>query len=205
MKLGYEVITNDEELKVTRRTKETFVTVRLNTKKDRPLEIKTPIPFQDHMIDTIAWRASMNIGVTIEESSGLTHPIAEDVGITLGRAVLELYRSKSDQGTEGFGSARGMIDEAIAEVSMSLEGRANTFIEGPEFDMVDGMSSHDILAFLEGFSQGCKCTLRVEFKGRDPHHSWEAVFRAFGLCLRDVLQRNDWMKGSISGLKGILE
>ncbi|MFW6122402.1 MAG: hypothetical protein ACOC80_16095, partial [Petrotogales bacterium] len=98
-----------------------------------------------------------------------------------------------------------VIDEAFADAAISIEGRVNYFIDGPEFKNVDGASEYDLISFLEGFSQGCKCTLRVNYSGKDPHHSWEAAFRALGLAIRKTLEPNSWRKRTISGMKGTLE
>jgi imidazoleglycerol-phosphate dehydratase len=205
LNLGIEKSNENGELRVRRTTKETEITVRLNGIKERELKNDTSLPFLDHMLDTLAWRACMNIGVEVKTEEKLRHPIAEDVGITVGLTFLELYRSKLPDGVEGFGFAKGAIDEAVADVTVSIEGRVNSFIDGPDFVDVEGMSGYDLIAFLEGFSQGCTCTLQVDFKGSDPHHSWEAVFRALGLALREALKPNEWRKGSIPGLKGTLE
>lgn len=205
MTTGLDIKSENGEIELTRTTKETKVTVIVNSVREKKKEIKTSLPFLDHMIETIAWRANMNIGVSSDSKVQLSHPIAEDVGIALGRVVLELYKTKIATGVEGFGSASGMIDEAYAQVLISIEGRVNCFIEGPEFDHVENMKVHDLVAFLEGFSQGCRCTLRVSYKGRDPHHSWEAVFRALGLAIGNALLPNEWRKGTISGMKGTLE
>jgi imidazoleglycerol-phosphate dehydratase len=205
MNLGVNVKRNSNEIFVTRVTKETKISVCVTTIKEKSLDVNTTIPFLDHMIKTLAWRANLNIGVEIESFVNLEHTIAEDIGITLGRAVLELFTIKSSEGIEGFGSAKGMIDDAFADALVSIEGRVNCFINGPEFQNVDGISGYSLVAFLEGFSQGCKCSLRIEYSGKDPHHSWEAAFRAFGYTLRNVFSKNNWRKDTLSALKGTLE
>lgn len=205
MNLGVNVKRNTNEIKVTRTTKETKISVSVNTIKEKSLGVKTTIPFLDHMIETLAWRANLNIGVKIESKVNLEHTIAEDIGITLGCAILELFKIKSSDGIEGFGFAKGVIDEAFADAIISIEGRVNCFISGPEFQNVDGISGYSLAAFLEGFSQGCKCNLRLEYSGKDPHHSWEAAFRAFGYALRNAFSENKWRKGTLSALKGTLE
>ena len=205
MKLGVDVERNSNEVKVVRNTKETKITVNVNTIRKKSLDVDTAIPFLDHMIETLAWRANLNIGVKIESKVNLEHTIAEDIGITLGNAILELFKIKLPEGIEGFGSAKGAIDEALADAIISFEGRVNDFIDGPEFQNVDGISGYSLVAFLEGFCQGCKCTLRVNYSGKDPHHSWEAVFRALGYALKNALCENKWRKGTISALKGTME
>ena len=205
MNLGIKIQKQKNEINIQRNTKETKVSVRLNQLQNKKLKAETNISFLDHMIDTIAFRANMNIGVSIESDVKLSHPIAEDAGITIGKAVLELYKSKLSEGVEGFGSAKGIIDEAFADVTLSIEGRSNYFIEGPDFENVDGASGYDLIAFLEGFAQGCRCTLRIDYSGKDPHHTFEAVFRALGFAIRKALVKNSWRKNTISGLKGTLE
>jgi len=206
MKLGFDIKSKTAGVvELQRTTRETRVTVVVNMIKDKQLKLETTVPFLNHMIETFAWHANLNIGVRFDSKIGLGHPVAEDIGITLGCAILELYKSKLSKGLEGFGFARGVLDEAVADVVISIEGRAYSAIDGQVFENVDGMSGYNLITFLEGFCQGCKCTLRVEYYGKDPHHCWEAVFRALGLAIRKTFESNIWRKGTISGIKGTLE
>jgi len=205
MNLGINIENCKDEIKIQRKTKETIVSVSINQKKNKKLTVESPIPFLNHMIDTMAFRANLNIGIKIDSDIDLNHPIAEDAGITIGRGILELYKSKISDGAEGCGFSKGMIDEAFAEAAISIEGRVNYYINGPKFENVDGATGYDLVAFLEGFSQGCKCTMRIDYLGEDPHHTWEAIFRALGLAIRKALEPNSWRKDTISGLKGTLE
>jgi len=205
MKLGVNVKRDTNEIVVTRNTNETNISVKVNMIQKKPLEIDTTIPFLDHMIETLAWRANINIGVKIDKKVKLQHTIAEDVGITLGKSIYELFKVEIANGIEGFGFSKAILDEAIAEAIISIEGRINYIINGPEFQDVDGISGYNLVAFLEGFCQGCKCTLRLDYSGKDPHHSWEASFRALGYAIKNAFKKNVWRKGTISAIKGILE
>lgn len=205
MKLGFDIKKNKDEIFLQRTTKETNIVVIVNQIERKNLDVDTSIPFLNHMIETLSWRANLNIGVELNSEVKLNHPVAEDTGIVIGRAVLELYKSKIVEGVEGFGFARGIIDEAFADATISIEGRTNYYVDGPSFENVDGMSGYDLVAFLEGFCQGCKCTLRLNYSGKDPHHTWEAAFRAIGLAIRNTLESNNWRKEAISGMKGTLE
>lgn len=205
MKLGIDVKRKANAVKVTRTTKETKITVRINTIRGKSLDVDTKNPFLDHMIETLAYRANLNIGLQIESKVNLEHTISEDSGITLGRALLKLFKTKVVEGIEGFGFGRGALDEAFADAMISIEGRVNYYINGPEFQNVDGISGYSLVAFLEGFCQGCKCTLRLDYSGKDPHHSWEAAFRALGYAIKNAYGKNEWRKGTISALKGTLD
>jgi imidazoleglycerol-phosphate dehydratase len=65
----------------------------------------------------------------------------------------------------------------------------------------------DLVAFFEGFSQGGRCTvhLRLDDGSRDPHHAWEAGFRAFARALRAALTINPRRAGMTAGVKGTLD
>lgn len=205
MKFGIDVKRNSNEVNLTRTTKETKISVSVNTIREKSLDIDTTIPFLNHMIETLAWRANLNIGVKIDSKVNLEHTIAEDIGLISGNAILELLKSKLPEGIEGFGFAKGAIDEAFADATISIEGRVNYFINGPDFQNIDGISGYSLVAFLEGFCQGCKCNLRLNYSGKDPHHTWEAAFRALGYAIRNAFSKNMWRKGTISALKGTLD
>jgi imidazoleglycerol phosphate dehydratase HisB len=205
MNLGITIQNKDNEIIVKRNTKETQIVVKINQEIKEKRSVCTTLAFLDHMIETLAWRANLNIGIKCKSMQKLNHPIAEDTGITIGLAILELFKNNIKSGVEGSGFAKGIIDEAIADVSLSIEGRTNYFIDGPSFEPFEGLSSYDLVAFLEGFCQVLKCTLRIKYEGKDPHHSFEAVFRGLGQALRNSLEKNEWRKGTISAMKGTLE
>ena len=74
-----------EEKRITR---ESEVIVKIDRRKRREFKIDTGIQFLNHMIETIAWRACMNIDVSLKlKNYRLKHVIAEDTGIVLGRAL----------------------------------------------------------------------------------------------------------------------
>ncbi|UCF50523.1 MAG: hypothetical protein JSU91_03310 [Thermoplasmatales archaeon] len=205
MKYGIDLKKSINEVQVTRTTKETKISVSINSIKGKTLDVNTSIPFLNHMIETLGWRANLNIGVKILFKVDLEHTITEDIGISLGCAILELFKMKMSKGLEGFGFAKGIIDEARAEVILSIEGRVSCFTRGPKFENIDGISSYCLVAFLKGFCQGNRCTLHLNYSGEDPHHTWEAIFRALGYAIQNIFQENEWRKGTISAMKGTLD
>lgn len=208
--LGTEARRTKNGVEVTRRTAETNIAVLLESGARRKPEIETGIPFLNHMLETIWWRSGLNISAKVSGPVQLQHTIAEDAGITFGRAVRAFCEAASAKGIEGAGTGRAMLDEALADVVISIEGRAGCWIDcdcpGSKAELVEGMASCNLRAFFEGFSQGAGASLRISLlKGEDPHHAWEAAFRAFGDALGRVFSKNEWRKGGIAGLKGTLE
>ncbi len=200
----------EKVIRVKRETSESQVIVSLDFNKIRPgyrKAIKTPIAFLNHMIEHIAWRAQINIAIDVQlDEFTLHHLICEDVGQTLGRAVLEHINNNLDEGIKGFGDGIGIIDEAMSRSVISFESR--TYFEA-NYDLVtmpsqtEGMLSEDLETFLEGFAQGANCTLHIDvLKGRNGHHIWEAIYRSFGTALNRVLEIDQYRKDMTSGVAG---
>ena len=198
-------------IKAVRKTTESVMGVILDFSPLAPNyrdKICTPIPFLNHMIEHIAYRAGFNIRTTTELTDfTLVHVIAEDLGIALGKAVKE-YIDTTD-GAYGYGDAIGIIDEAKAEVAMSFESRAYVDIDYHKNTIpseTEGMLSEDLQTFLEGFAQGAMCTLHVDLlKGSNGHHIWEAIYRAFGSALNKVVAVDESRIGKTSGVAGKIE
>ena len=198
-------------IKAVRKTTESVMGIILDFSPLAPNyrdKICTPIPFLNHMIEHIAYRAGFNIRTTTELTDfTLVHVIAEDLGIALGKAVKE-YIDTTD-GAYGYGDAIGIIDEAKAEVAMSFESRAYVDIDYHKNTIpseTEGMLSEDLQTFLEGFAQGAMCTLHVDLlKGSNGHHIWEAIYRAFGSALNRVVAIDESRIGKTSGVAGKIE
>ena len=198
-------------IKVTRKTTESEMNVVLDfssLKPDYRKYIKTPLPFLNHMIEHIAYRGDFNISVDLElDEFTLTHVIAEDLGIALGKACKE-YIDRTD-GCYGYGDAVGIIDEAKAECAVSFESRAYIDIDyhGIELaESIEGMYNEDLETFLEGFVQGAMCTMHIDvLKGHNGHHIWEAVFRSVGTALNRTFAVSESRTGKTAGVAGKIE
>lgn len=198
-------------IKVTRKTTESSMSVTLDfspLKPDYREKINTTITFLNHMLEHIAWRGNFNIDVSVKlDKFALSHVIAEDLGIAMGKAARE-YIHRAD-GAQGYGDAVGIIDEAKAQCAVSFEERAYCDIthNGIELlESVEGMYTEDLETFLEGFAQGAMCTLHVDIlKGHNGHHIWEAVFRALGTALNRAFAVSEDRKGKTAGVAGKIE
>ncbi len=194
------------KIRVTRKSNETAITVEIE--KGEPFQnykkrIKTPLPFLNHMIEHIVWRAGLNIAIDMDfDEFELIHLICEDAGMTLGKAVGEFVRLNLPS---GYGSGTGMIDEACADAVISFEDRSLfNFKSDTEYgEFVENMPSEELLTFLDGFAQGARCTLFVNLRcGKNGHHIWESVFRGVGIALGQALSTDPNRPGRTSGVAG---
>ena len=201
------------KIKTTRTTTESEMTVILDfspVKPDYRKRIQTTLPFLNHMIEHIAWRGGFNVETQVKlDEFLLTHVIAEDLGIALGKALAEYVARSREQGVTGFGDGTGIIDEAQAKTCISFENRAYFAIDYHGLaltEKVEGMDTQDLETFLLGICQGACCTLQIDVvKGENGHHIWEAVFRSLGTCLKNALYLDPARKGMTSGVAGAID
>ncbi len=197
------------EVVIVRRTLESVVRARIAAGERDPRlkdKIRTPYPFFNHMLETIAWRSCLNIELDASTTGyELGHVICEDSGWTLGLALERLFRQRVPGGIQGDGDACAVMDEAVCRCHLSFEGRARCVLHhsGALPPSVEGMPGDDLVAFLEGLTYGGAITLHLFFvDGRDPHHLWEAAHRALGKAIRAAFDPFPWRAGTTPGVKG---
>ena len=210
MELNSMGTTDKKTVTIKRKTSESEITFKLSRgarKKDYKKGIRTPLQFFNHMLETISWRACLNLAVDVAlDDFKLTHVICEDVGLCAGEAFLMLFERECAGGVNGSGAAYSCIDEALARTAISFEGRAlltlsDNLTSGSE--LVEDMQTADLVSFLEGFTQGARATLHIDLiRGVNPHHVWEAVFRSLGESLRIAFAPCPWREGTTPGVKG---
>lgn len=207
---GMSVERSGEEYRVLRETREAKIEVVLGFDAYRPPKLATTLPFFDHMLEMLGWYADLNVDASY---AALTHPlqhvVCEDIGLALGGAARQVVIDRIPEGVESRGDGRALMDESVASSMVSFEGRSNAFFtvaDAAAREFVEGMQTVDLVAFFEGFSQGARATVHLRLtEGADPHHAWEAGFRAFAHALRAALRANPRRAGLTAGVKGTLD
>ena len=102
----------DRIAEITRRTQETEVEIRLNLDGTGKSEIATGIGFFDHMLEQIARHGLVDLVVKAKGDLDVDgHHTVEDVGITLGNALLRALGDK--KGIRRAGRARHAAREGM--------------------------------------------------------------------------------------------
>lgn len=207
---GMEIEKTDGEYTVKRVTREAEIAVALGRGDYRAPKLDTSILFFDHMLEMLGWYSDLNIDASYTAKTyRLMHVVCEDIGLALGHAARSLVVDEIAAGIESRGDGFALMDEAVATTAVSFEGRSNAFITAEDAaarERVEDMLCVDLLAFFEGFAQGARATVHLRLsRGVDPHHAWEAGFRAFGHALRNALRENPRRAGMTAGVKGTLD
>ena len=189
---------------VKRSTSETQIEVSLNLDGSGMQDIKTPIPFLDHMLSQLAKHGYFDLTVQAQGDTQIDfHHTVEDVGIAVGQAFKEALGEK--KGIRRFAEASTPLNEALAQCVIDISGRAFFVfnVELPksklgEFDV------ELVSEFFQAFSANSGTTLHLNSPyWSNLHHIIEALFKAFARAL-DSACSIDSRTSDIPSTKGTL-
>ena len=189
---------------VKRSTSETQIEVSLNLDGTGIQDIKTPIPFLDHMLSQLAKHGYFDLTVKAQGDTQIDfHHTVEDVGIAVGQAFKEALGEKKS--IRRFAEASTPLNEALAQCVIDISGRAFFVfnVELPksklgEFDV------ELVSEFFQAFSANSGTTLHLNSPyWSNLHHIIEALFKAFARAL-DSACSIDSRTSDIPSTKGTL-
>jgi imidazoleglycerol-phosphate dehydratase len=189
---------------IERKTSETEIRLTLTLDGSGDSEIKTGIPFFDHMLTLFARHGLFDLSVDAKGDIEVDyHHTVEDTGIALGAALSKALGDKA--GIRRYGSAYVPMDEALARVVVDCSGRPFLSYEAPRGVESIGLFPFQLVEeFLRALSVQAGLTLHVSIlAGRDAHHMAEAIFKALGRALDVAFSHDERVKG-IPSTKGVL-
>ena len=187
-----------------RKTKETDVTVEIDLDGTGQATIDTPLPFLSHMLEQIARHGAFDLKVVARGDVEIDgHHTTEDVGIVLGKAVLDALGER--RGIRRFGSATLPMDEALSTVALDLSGRPFFVFRVPLPKAKLGNWDVELCeVFFEAFARTAQANLHVRLvEGSNLHHIVEVSFKAFARALRDAVAIDPRASG-VPSTKGTL-
>ena len=195
----------ERKASVERNTLETQIKVSVNLDGTGVGSFNTGLPFLDHMLDQVARHGMIDINIEAQGDLEIdAHHTVEDIGITLGQAMLKAVGDK--KGIRRYGHAYVPLDEALSRVVIDFSGRP-----GVEYDVpfvraaVGGFDVDLFYEFFQGFVNHALVTLHIDnLRGRNAHHQAETLFKAFGRALRMALELHPRMAGIMPSTKGSL-
>ena len=190
---------------VTRDTLETRISVDVDLDGSGKSQLKTGIAFLEHMLDQIARHGLIDLTLRAEGDLHIdAHHTVEDIGISLGEALLQALGEK--RGIVRYGHAYVPLDEALSRLVIDFSGRPGLeyHVEFPRARIGD--FDVDLLhEFFQGFANAARATVHVDnLRGRNAHHIAETIFKAFGRALRMAVALDPRAPGSVPSTKGTL-
>jgi imidazoleglycerol-phosphate dehydratase len=189
---------------IDRRTTETQIRLTLDLDGVGRAEVRTGIPFLDHML-TLAARHGL-LDLEIEATGDLAvdlHHTVEDTGICLGQAIVQALGDKA--GIVRYGTFTVPMDEVLVTASLDLSGRPffaeDLDLAGRWIGNFDAELVHE---FFQAVAVNGGMNLHfLQHRGGNAHHVAEAAFKAFGRALDAATRRDERVQG-VPSTKGVL-
>ena len=176
--------TLERTAKTERITKETSVTAEVKIEGSGKVNVKTSLPFIDHLISAIGKHGMIDINLMAKSNDGIIHHLIEDISITLSQAIDKALGNRSR--IVRFGYAIVPMDESLAYVSIDLVKRQFCNIQLKlTRDSVEGIAREDLEHFVISLAQNLNaCTHIIIEYGENDHHKIECAIKAFAISLR---------------------
>ncbi|MHA1149331.1 MAG: imidazoleglycerol-phosphate dehydratase HisB [Promethearchaeota archaeon] len=190
----------ERKAEVSRKTAETDIFIQLALDGAGVSEIDTGLKFIDHMLVLLSKHAKIDLKV--KASGDLTHHTVEDIGITLGGALVKALGDK--KGINRYGWAYVPMDESLARCVLDFSGRKALILNLAlnEECNIEDVAIEDIRHFFNSFAENAKMNLHLQvLYGDDQHHKVEAAFKALAKAIKMAIQITG---SSIPSTKGVL-
>lgn len=188
---------------ITRTTKETNITVKLNLDGNGVPAIHTKIGFFDHMLTALAVHSGIDLDIQVDGDLYVDcHHSIEDTGIVLGQAFSAALGEKA--GICRYGTAMIPMDEALACAVLDISGRPFLIFQS-EFagERIGDMDTQMVEEFFRAFAFHAGITLHLKCDyGKNDHHKVEALFKATAHALKQAIVPLE--SGQALSTKGVL-
>ena len=195
----------DRTATVSRKTKETDITVSVNIDGTGKTDIETGIGFFDHMLDALGRHSFIDLHVRTKGDLHIDgHHTVEDTGIVIGQALKQALGDFA--GITRFGHAYLPMDETLSRAAIDLCNRPYC-IFNVEFSR-DKIGEFDTELFREFFlalaMNGGMCLHVENLYGENNHHIAETCFKAVARALKMAVTLEPRLGGAVASTKGSL-
>ena len=190
---------------VTRTTSETDIKLSFAIDGSGTSKINSGNGFFDHMLTLFARHGLFDLKLTCKGDIHVDfHHSAEDIGICLGDALVQALGDCT--GIIRYGTKYCPMDESLARVCCDISGRPNLVYNVALVDRTINDFDCDLAEdFFKAFTDHARATLHIDLlRGRNSHHSLEAVFKAFGKALSEACMINIRAADTLPSTKGVL-
>ena len=190
---------------VTRKTKETEISVNVLLDGAGKADVETGIGFFDHMLDQIA-RHSL-IDLTIRAKGDLhidQHHTVEDVGIALGQALAKALGDK--RGIVRYADCLLPMDETLTRVALDISARPFLVfkVDFPT-GKIGAFDVQLVREFFQALAVHSGLTLHIEtLYGANSHHIAESCFKGVARALGAAIAIDPRQAERVPSTKGAL-
>ncbi|MET3662752.1 imidazoleglycerol-phosphate dehydratase HisB [Aquamicrobium ahrensii] len=196
----------ERSAEVSRKTKETEITVSLHVDGAGKSDISTGVGFFDHMLDQLSRHSLIDMAVRAKGDLHIDdHHTVEDTGIVIGQALAKALGER--RGIMRYASIDLAMDETLTGAAVDVSGRPflvwNVEFSAPKIGTFD---TELVREFFQALSQHAGITLHVtNHYGANNHHIAETCFKAVARALRMATEPDPRQPDAIPSTKGSLK
>ena len=190
---------DERKAKISRKTKETDITVDLRLDGHGKYDIDTGIGFFNHMLEGFSKHGFFDLRCVVTGDLDVDgHHTVEDVGIVLGQAIAQAVGDK--KGIRRYGYFILPMDDALALCAIDLGGRPYLNFEC-EFTVpkVGYLDTELVKEFFYAVSYSAGMNIHIKMlSGSNNHHMIEAIFKAFAKALDQAVSMDERISDVLS-------
>ena len=190
---------------IKRNTQETKINLTLNLDGKGESKIDTGCGFFDHMLILFSKHSKIDLDVTCNGDTNVDyHHTVEDIGIVLGKAILEALGDK--KGINRYADTILPMDESLILTAIDISGRSYLGFDAlfPSQKIGD-FDSELVEEFFMALVRSAEITLHIKkLAGENSHHIAEGIFKSFARSLRVAVALDENFKDQLPSTKGVL-
>ena len=190
---------------LTRKTKETDITVKVSLDGKGANNINTGIGFLDHMLEQLSKHSMIDIDLSASGDLHIDyHHTTEDSALALGEAFSKSLGDR--KGIFRFGQALSAMDETLSRIVVDCSNRPylvwKVNFSKPKLGEMD---TELFKEWFQAFAQTAGITLHVEnLYGENNHHIVESCFKGLARALKEAITIDQKRKDEVPSTKGTL-
>jgi imidazoleglycerol-phosphate dehydratase len=190
---------------LTRKTKETDITVKISLDGKGVNNINTGIGFLDHMLEQLSKHSMIDIDLSASGDLHIDyHHTTEDSALALGEAFSKSLGDR--RGIFRFGQALSAMDETLSRIVVDCSNRPylvwKVNFSKPKLGEMD---TELFKEWFQAFAQTAGITLHVEnLYGENNHHIVESCFKGLARALKEAITIDQKRKDEVPSTKGTL-
>ena len=201
-KIAEILFAGERTAEVSRCTKETDISVKVNLDGTGRCDISTGLGFFDHMLEQIGKHGMIDLTINTKGDIHVDeHHTIEDTAIALGECINKALGSK--RGIERYGYTLPM-DDCLCSVALDFGGRPWLVWDATfQREYIGDMPTEMFLHFFKSFSDSARMNLNIRADGNNEHHKIEGIFKALARSIK-MAKRRDIYNYELPSTKGIL-
>jgi imidazoleglycerol-phosphate dehydratase len=190
---------------IKRNTEETKIELTLNLDGKGESKIDTGCGFFDHMLTLFSKHSKIDLDVTCKGDVNVDyHHTVEDIGIVLGKALLEALGNK--KGINRYADTILPMDESLILTAIDISGRSYLGFDVTfPSEKIGDFDTELVEEFFMALTRCAEITLHIKkMAGENSHHIAEGIFKSFARSLREAVALDENFKDQLPSTKGVL-